>query len=115
VEREPRVCLPILLENNGFVNSTKYLDYSLNNPILLAIIALRARFILKWRSHLNSAGKPIENMYYNCLDNQTTFNLRGFPFQQMWFLSAVGTNLTYKVNALNETKAIYNYYLVRLI
>jgi hypothetical protein len=26
----------------------------------------------------------------------------------MWFLSATGTNLTYKVDALNETKAIYN-------
>jgi hypothetical protein len=56
-----QVCLPILLENNGFTNSTKYLDYSLNNPILLAIISLRCKVYSQMKiTHLDKSGKPIE-------------------------------------------------------
>jgi Phage portal protein len=99
------------LENDGFVNSTKYLDLSLTNPILMSIIALRCKIYSQMKiTHLNSAGNPIENSEVIKLLKQPNYfqSQEDFLFQQMWFLSATGTNYTYKVNALNTTKSIYN-------
>lgn len=99
------------LDNNGFTNSTKYLELSLSNPVLLSIIALRAKIYSQMKiTHLNSAGKPIENSEILKLIKQPNYfqSQEDFFFQQMWFLSAAGTNLTYKVNALSQTKSIYN-------
>lgn len=99
------------LDQNGFTNSTKYLESSLTNPVLLAIIALRAKIYSQMKiTHLNSAGKPIENSEIVKLLKQPNYfqSQEDFFFQQMWFLSAAGTNLTYKVNALSATKSIYN-------
>jgi hypothetical protein len=99
------------LEQDGFANSEKYLETSLSNPVLLAIIALRSKIYSQMKiTHLNSAGKPIENSPIIQLFKQPNFfqSQEDFLFQQMWFLSATGTNLTYKINALSETKSIYN-------
>jgi hypothetical protein len=99
------------LDNQGFTNSEKYLEYSLNNPVLLAIISLRCKIYSQMKiTHLNSAGKPIENSSVLQLFKQPNYfqSQEDFLFQQMWFLSAVGTNLTYKVDSLGETKSIYN-------
>jgi Phage portal protein len=99
------------LENDGFVNSTKYLDLSLTNPVLMSIIALRCKIYSQMKiTHLNSAGNPIENSEILRLLKQPNYfqSQEDFLFQQMWFLSATGTNYTYKVNALNTTKSIYN-------
>jgi len=99
------------LDTNGFANSEKYLESSLTNPILLAIIALRSKIYSQMKiTHLNSAGKPIENSEILKLFKQPNYfqSQEDFFFQQMWFLSATGTNLTYKINALSETKSIYN-------
>jgi hypothetical protein len=99
------------LENDGFVNSTKYLDLSLTNPVLMSIIALRCKIYSQMKiTHLNSAGNPIENSEVIKLLKQPNYfqSQEDFLFQQMWFLSATGTNYTYKVNALNTTKSIYN-------
>ena len=99
------------LDQDGFVNSEKYLELSLSNPILLAIIALRSKIYSQMKiSHLNSAGKPIENSPIIQLFKQPNYfqSQEDFLFQQMWFLSANGTNLTYKVDAGSTTKAIYN-------
>ena len=99
------------LDQNGFTNSTKYLELSLTNPVLLAIIALRCKIYSQMKiTHLNAAGKPIENSQIIKLFKQPNYfqSQEDFFFQQMWFLSATGTNLTYKVNALQETKSIYN-------
>jgi len=99
------------LDQDGFTNSTKYLELSLTNPVLLAIIALRAKIYSQMKiTHLNSAGKPIENSEILKLFKQPNYfqSQEDFFFQQMWFLSANGTNLTYKVNALSATKSIYN-------
>lgn len=99
------------LDQSGFVNSTKFLESSLNNPVLLAIISLRAKIYSQMKiTHLNNAGKPIENSPILRLFKQPNYfqSQEDFLFQQMWFLSATGTNLTYKVNALSETKSIYN-------
>lgn len=99
------------LDQNGFTNSTKYLELSLSNPVLIAIIALRSKIYSQMKiTHLNSAGKPIENSPIIQLFRQPNYfqSQEDFFFQQMWFLSAAGTNLTYKVNALSQTKSIYN-------
>jgi hypothetical protein len=99
------------LENQGFTNSTKYLDYSLNNPILLAIISLRCKLYSQMKiTHLDKSGNPIENSDVLKLLRQPNYfqSQEDFLFQQMWFLSAVGTNLTYKVKALNSASALYN-------
>lgn len=99
------------LEQDGFANSTKYLELSLSNPVLLAIIALRAKIYSQMKiTHLNSEGDPIENSEILKLFKQPNYfqSQEDFFFQQMWFLSANGTNLTYKVNALSQTKSIYN-------
>ena len=99
------------LDQSGFNNSEKYLELSLSNPVLIAIIALRAKIYSQMKiTHLNSAGKPIENSEIVKLLKQPNYfqSQEDFFFQQMWFLSAAGTNLTYKVNALSQTKSIYN-------
>lgn len=99
------------LDQDGFVNSEKYLELSLSNPVLLAIIALRSKIYSQMKiSHLNSAGKTIENSPIIQLFKQPNYfqSQEDFLFQQMWFLSANGTNLTYKVDAGSTTKAIYN-------
>lgn len=99
------------LDQDGFTNSTKYLELSLSNPVLLAIIALRAKIYSQMKiTHLNSEGEPIENSEILKLFKQPNYfqSQEDFFFQQMWFLSANGTNLTYKVNALSQTKSIYN-------
>lgn len=99
------------LDQDGFTNSTKYLESSLSNPVLLAIIALCAKIYSQMKiTHLNSEGEPIENSEILKLFKQPNYfqSQEDFFFQQMWFLSANGTNLTYKVNALSQTKSIYN-------
>jgi hypothetical protein len=99
------------LDQDGFVNSEKYLELSLSNPVLLAIIALRSKIYSQMKiSHLNSAGEPIKNSPILQLFKQPNYfqSQEDFLFQQMWFLSANGTNLTYKVDAGSATKAIYN-------
>jgi len=99
------------LDQDGFTNSTKYLELSLTNPVLIAIIALRSKIYSQMKiTHLNSSGKPIENSEIIKLFKQPNYfqSQEDFFFQQMWFLSAAGTNYTYKVDALNSTKAIFN-------
>lgn len=99
------------LENNGFVNSNKYLEHSLNNPVLLAIIALRSKIYSQMKiSHLDAKGNVIENSDIIKLLRQPNYfqSQEDFLFQQMWFLSATGTNYTYKVNALSQTKSLFN-------
>ncbi len=99
------------LDQNGFSNSTKYLESSLSNPVLLAIIALRCKIYSQMKiTHLDESGKVINNSYILKLFKQPNYfqSQEDFFFQQMWFLSATGTNLTYRVSALNEVKAIYN-------
>jgi hypothetical protein len=99
------------LENNGFVNSTKYLEASLTNPVLMAIIALRCKIYSQMKiTHLDKSGNPIENSELLKLFRQPNYfqSQQDFLFQQMWFLSATGTNLTYKINALSRTESIYN-------
>lgn len=99
------------LDQEGFTNSEKYLEISLSNPVLLTIISLRAKIYSQMKiTHFNSSDKPIENSPILKLFKQPNYfqSQEDFFFQQMWFLSSNGTNLTYKVDALKETKALFN-------
>jgi len=99
------------LENGGFSNSKNYLNTSLTNPVLLAIIALRSKIYSQMKiTHLDPSGNPIENSDIIKLFRQPNYfqSQQDFLFQQMWFLSATGTNLTYRINALSQAKSLYN-------
>lgn len=98
---------------NTFAYSSEYLKYSLENPVLMTIIALRARLYSQMEiKHVNSAGKIIENSpYIKLLSSPNYFQSKeDFFFQQMWFLSAAGTDFIYQIKAFTNDipKAIYN-------
>jgi hypothetical protein len=101
------------LNGEDFNHSTKYLEMSLSNPVLMTIISLRSKIYSQMRiTHLDASGKEIQNSPYIKLLNQPNYFQSGqdFLFQQMWFLSATGNDLIYQKKAFaNELpKAIYN-------
>jgi len=99
------------LDQDGFKNSEKYLDISLSNPVIIAIIALRSKIFSQMKiTHLNASGKPIENSEIIKLLKQPNYfqSQEDFLFQLMWFMSAVGTNITYKVQGSQSINSIYN-------
>jgi hypothetical protein len=99
------------LDQDGFRNSEKYLDISLSNPVIIAIIALRSKIFSQMKiTHLNTSGKPIENSPILQLFKQPNYfqSQQDFLFQLMWFMSAVGTNITYKVQGSQSINSIYN-------
>jgi hypothetical protein len=99
------------LDQDGFKNSEKYLDISLTNPIIIAIIALRSKIFSQMKiTHLNTSGKPIENSEILKLFRQPNYfqSQEDFLFQLMWFMSATGTNITYKVQGTRTINSIYN-------
>lgn len=101
------------LDGDGFVNSDKYLDMSLTNPVLMTVILLRSRLYSQMQiKHVKSNGEEILNSPYVNLLKQPNFfqSQEDFLFQQMWFLSATGNDLIYQIKAFqNEIpKALYN-------
>jgi hypothetical protein len=106
-----------LIDSEGFVNSEKYLDLSLCNPVLLTIISLRSKIFSQMRiTHQQEDGTIIENSEYVKLLNTPNFfqSQEDFLYQLMWFQSATGTNLTYQIKARTANteseiaKSIYN-------
>lgn len=102
---------------DGFQNSEKYLEMSLTNPVLMTLIALRAKIYSQMRIvHQTLDGKVIENSpYVKLLANPNYFqSQQDYFFQQMWFLSACGNCYTYEQKArtsnfeANTPSAIYN-------
>jgi len=98
---------------NDFVNNEKYLELSLNNPVLMTIVALRSRLYSQMDiKHVNSKGVVIENSPYVKLLNSPNFfqSKEDFFFQQMWFLSTAGTDFIYRKKAFTNDlpKALYN-------
>lgn len=101
------------LDGSDFVNSTKYLEMSLTNPVLMTIIALRSSLYSQMRiTHVDAKGKEIENSpYLKLLKSPNYFQSQeDFLYQQMWFLSASGTNNIYfKKTIVNEVpNGLYN-------
>lgn len=98
---------------NDFVNSEKYLATSLENPVLMTVLALRSRLYSQMEiTHLDTKGNPIDNSPYLKLLKQPNYfqSQEDWLFQQAWFLSVAGTNFIYERKALtNELpKALYN-------
>jgi hemerythrin superfamily protein len=101
------------VETSDFLNSEKYLDISLSNPVLSTIIALRSKMYSQMEiKHLNSKGDVIENSPYTKLLNNPNYfqSKEDFFFQQMWFLSATGNDYVYQKKAFIDSvpKALYN-------
>lgn len=97
---------------NGNSNSD-FLKVSLTNPILMAIFNLRCKLYSQMRiSHVNNKGEVIENSPYIKLLKQPNYfqTQEDFLFQQMWFLSATGSDYCYKIQPIStqEPKALYN-------
>lgn len=99
---------------NNFANAEKYLKESLNNPVLMTVVALRSRLYSQMEiKHINAKGEVIENSPVIALLNSPNYfqNREDFLFQQMWFLSIAGTDFTYQIKPFQNTvipKAIYN-------
>ena len=96
---------------SGFNNESNYLKKAINNPILLSIIALRSQIYSQMKiTHVNSKGEEIQSSPYIKLLKKPNYfqSQEDFLFQEMFFKSAVGTNLTYEIKALNEPFALYN-------
>jgi hypothetical protein len=100
-------------EGNGFTNSSKYLETSLCNPVLMTVILLRARMYSQMQiKHLDSQGNEIKNSPYLKLFKQPNYfqSQEDWLFQQMWFLSSTGNDYVYQIKAfVNDVpKALYN-------
>ena len=101
----------------GFNKSEEYIELSLTNPVLMTLIALRAKIYSQMRiTHKTLDGKVIENSpYVKLLANPNFFqSQQDYLFQQMWFLSACGNCYTYEQKVRTSSfeaetpKAIYN-------
>jgi hypothetical protein len=98
-------------ELNGFMDNRDYLKQAINNPVLLSIIALRSRIYSQMQiTHVKANGEEISNSPYVKLLKKPNYfqSQEDFLFQEMFFKSATGTNLTYQINALNKPEALYN-------
>jgi len=99
------------MRNDGFQPNKNYLEWSLENPVLLAILALRCSVYSQMKIiHVDSQGKEVKNSPFVKLLKQPNYfqSQEDFLFQEMWFKSVDGTCLTYQVKALSEVKALYN-------
>lgn len=99
------------MRNDGFQPNKNYLEWSLENPVLLAILALRCSVYSQMKIiHVNANGEEIKDSPFVKLLKQPNYfqSQEDFLFQEMWFKSVDGTCLTYQVKALNEVKALYN-------
>lgn len=103
------------LDGSDFTNSTKYLEMSLNNPVLMTIVAFRSSLYSQMKiKHLDAKGNEVENSpYIALLNNPNYFQSReDFLFQQMWFLSTAGTNNIYQKKVFSNSIPVGMYNLI---
>jgi hypothetical protein len=102
------------MNGDSFQDNGKYLKLSLENPVLMTIIALRSKIYSQMEIvHVDSNGKEIQNSEYIKRLYQPNYfqSKEDFFFQQMWFLSAAGTNYTRQFKAFKTDtipSALYN-------
>lgn len=99
------------LPSDSFHNTNNYLHLSLNNSVAMTIIALRAKMYSQMKiSHKRIDGSDVPNSPYVALLKKPNYfqSQEDFLFQQMWFLSACGSNYTYQTTALGMPKMLYN-------
>lgn len=102
-----------LLSGDDFINDSNYLRTSLENPVLNAIVSLRAKMYSQMQiSHVDANGKEVKNSDVLKLLKQPNYfqSQEDFLFQQMWFLSVSGNDFIYQIKPLSSElpKAIYN-------
>ena len=102
-----------LLSGDDFIDNQNYLHASLDNPVLNAIVSLRAKMYSQMQiSHVDANGKEVKNSEVLKLLKQPNYfqSQEDFLFQQMWFLSTSGNNYVYQIKPLSTDlpKAIYN-------
>ena len=102
-----------LLSGDDFLNNSNYLKTSLENPVLNAIVSLRAKMYSQMQiSHIDASGKEVKNSDVLKLLKQPNYfqSQEDFLFQQMWFLSVAGNNYVYQIRPLSTDlpKAMYN-------
>ena len=102
-----------LLSGDDFINNQNYLNTSLENPVLNAIVSLRSKMYSQMQiSHIDANGKEVKNSDVLKLLKQPNYfqSQEDFLFQQMWFLSTSGNNYVYQIKPLSTDlpKAIYN-------
>lgn len=102
-----------LLSGDDFTNNSNYLNYSLENPVLNAIISLRAKMYSQMQiSHVDANGKEVKNSQVLKLLKQPNYfqSQEDFLFQQMWFLSVAGNNYIYQIKPFTSElpKNLYN-------
>lgn len=102
-----------LFNGDDFINNQNYLKTSLENPVLNAIVSLRAKMYSQMQiSHIDADGKEVKNSDVLKLLKQPNYfqSQEDFLFQQMWFLSVSGNNFVYQIKPLSNElpKAIYN-------
>lgn len=87
------------------------LNISLENFVVMSVISMRAKIYSQMKiTHVNENGEEIKDSPFVKLLKQPNYfqSQEDFLFQQMWFQSATGTNLTYQIDALNSPYALYN-------
>ena len=85
---------------DAFNDDKSFLDWSLTNPVLMTVIALRSKLISQMQiQHLNSKGDVIEYSPELKLLNKPNYfqSKQDFLFQLAWYLSAEGENYTYEI------------------
>ena len=102
-----------LLSGKDFTNNSDYLKYSLTNPVLNAIVSLRAKMYSQMQiSHIDANGKEVKNSDVLKLLKQPNYfqSQEDFLFQQMWFLSVSGNNYIYQIKTFSNDlpKKLYN-------
>lgn len=103
------------LEDTAFGNkNSNYLEWSLCNPVLFAVIHTRAKLYSKMHiTAVDSEGKEVNTPYLDLLYSPNYFQSKeDFFYQQSHYLSATGNNLIYQKNILkikNEVpKGLFN-------
>lgn len=102
-----------LLSGDDFTNNSNYLNYSLENTVLNAIVSLRAKMYSQMQiSHVDANGKEVKNSQVLKLLKQPNYfqSQEDFLFQQMWFLSVAGNNYIYQIKPFTSElpKNLYN-------
>jgi len=85
--------------DSAFGNEKDFLKWSLSNPVLMTVIALRAKLYSQMEiTARDSKGEIVENLPEVKLLYKPNYfqSKQDFFFQQMWYLSAVGDCFTYQ-------------------
>lgn len=100
------------LKGDGFGSDSNYLELSMTNPVLMTVIALRCKLYSQMMiTAVDKNEKEVDIPELKLLNNPNYFQSKqDYFFQQMWFISAVGSSYTYQIRPFTSEapKAIYN-------